>query len=77
MAAQGEFAEKLRSIQFAGAMRKPQVYIDNERDNAPNTKSVEVLDEKGRSAGAYIHHGDGMVDAHVVVHDPVQIDGGF
>ena len=66
------FAAKLRTIQFAGAVTQTQVHVDR----AADTKSVEILDAKGRSAGANIHHADGIVDSHVVVHDPIEASTG-
>jgi len=66
------YREHLESLQFAGEMRKPHTHLDA---GTKGTKSIEILDDKGRSAGANIYHGDGSNDSHVIVHDPVHIEG--
>ncbi len=55
-----EFAEKLRSIQFAGAPRRPKTVVRDGR------KVTELVREDGSSGGFRTEHGSGRVDINVL-----------
>jgi hypothetical protein len=55
-----QFRERIASLAFYGkGMRVPQVVVDRARD----TKTTEVINEYGGSAGFHTLHGSGRQDA--------------